>query len=183
MAKPNVTNGTTKSVSTAMSYVQQLQELAALEAQLKAQIEAKKASMAEQRDTASSELKADIEADITKLNDNVVTMLATVNGKIETLNSLGFHFGNLKAFTPFALGTGGRDIKKRTSNPDGVKHCDLCGIDGHDARSHRNQPEPKRAFTSEELTAKSFVVPDGYVPPVAPLVTPASVLLPSAATA
>ncbi|SRR5579883_1557501 len=47
--------------------------------------------------------------------------------------------------------------KKKTgaSKPAGERHCDICDMNGHDARAHRNQ-DPKKKFTAKELAEKGL---------------------------
>jgi hypothetical protein len=47
--------------------------------------------------------------------------------------------------------------KKKTgaSKPAAERHCDICDINGHDARAHRNQ-DPKKKFTAKELAEKGL---------------------------
>ncbi len=65
---------------------------------------------------------------------------------VATLNELGFPY----TFAPTEDKNGARAMKDEPCSVCGFKTAPL-----HDARSHRGQ-EPKKAFTSAELTAKGL---------------------------
>jgi hypothetical protein len=77
----------------------------------------------------------------------VEDLMAEINAKIEELNSFGYGYRLVE-------GDGQKKAKKPVSSAP--KHCTICDVDGHDARSHRNQ-DPKKKFTQKELQERGLV--------------------------
>jgi len=95
-------------------------------------------AIAAQRDTIVEQLTSQAE-----------THLAAVNALLTQLNQLGMEY------KPLALGVCKPAKGNGTKRESG--HCDICNMDGHDARSHRNQPMgAKTPFTPAELTARGL---------------------------
>jgi len=78
--------------------------------------------------------------------------LKKAEAAIADLNSLGFAYRLVEG------NEGPHGKKKATTQqkPAAERHCDICDINGHDARAHRNQ-EPKKKFTQKELAEKGLV--------------------------
>ena len=80
------------------------------------------------------------------IKQNAVDELKTaITKQIDELNGFGF---------AYRLTEGGKATRKRAPS-DKVKHCEICNLDGHDARNHRNQ-DPKKKFTQKELSEKGL---------------------------
>jgi hypothetical protein len=100
------------------------------------------------------------------------TTLSDINTRIERLNSIGAgHYrlievnnavGGRGPGRPAASGGAGkRDWKRPPRQFNPAKHCDVCGIAGHDKRAHRGQVPNVRAFTQDELATLNYLPPAG----------------------
>jgi hypothetical protein len=104
------------------------------------------------------QLKALDEQRVKLVENAKATALEKVRAGIAELNELGFHYGLVdgtdKPRSPIKEKSGAKATKRQLKNVA----CPVCGFrtsPPHDARSHRGQ-NPKRAFTTEELTAKKL---------------------------
>ena len=85
-----------------------------------------------------------------QLLDNAKTeLLKKAEDAISELNQLGFNYRLTQGES------GGTKKKTGASKPAAERHCDVCDMNGHDARAHRNQ-NPKKKFTAKELAEKGL---------------------------
>jgi len=85
------------------------------------------------------------------IHDQIRAHLTEANALIDQLNQMGSKYDHVALGKDNAL-THAKG--KGTTRSQG--HCDVCKIDGHDARSHRHLADPKKPFTQEELVARNF---------------------------
>ncbi|MCC7500097.1 MAG: hypothetical protein IT160_21125 [Bryobacterales bacterium] len=97
-------------------------------------------------ETAADKYRKAIEAAEAIRVKAVEELVAEINGRIEELNSFGCNY-RLTDSAPKRRG------RRSVSAP--AKYCPVCKIEGHDARSHRNQ-NPKKPFTKAELQERGL---------------------------
>ncbi len=75
-------------------------------------------------------------------------VLRSVEDQLQVLSELGFSYRLVEGNT--------RASAAKTKRPKKILHCEICNVDGHDKRAHKNQ-KPRQAFTPKELEERGLV--------------------------